>query len=573
MKYFKCSIFCIIMTAALFSYEEMSFEELLGLKVSTATKTATSIKDIPNKVIIITEDDIKNRNYRYLVDIFDDLPGVQVMPLQQAEHRTHVLVRGIWQNNKILVLFNGLKINPPENRNFTFGDTISLANVKRIEFIYGPTSALYGADAVNGIINIITKDYRDLGYTLETGSSWGRYNKTDSHVICGFESGPINCVILGAFHYSQGPDLLTDYSDFYAPIRSTNIANMGGKEVFEVPSLSYDIQLNAHIDDHTTINYMRTYSEESSSMGLAPDTFEFSKAAVWAWCQDNVSIQNEINIIDSLILRTFLGYNHFEINPKSNFINGFFIPGKFVRDDFKYGRGMRFSIAEELIFSIQKLQAVLGIYYDDTYTLTKVSTVTGEDANKRYPISYQVNPAVPIPENNYQSYGAYLQFQYQIISSLDIIAGIRADKVWYFAPSYNPRIGLVWNPMQNFIFRINYARAFLTPSPWYMFENFSNAAFPGPGTVGGLPNTDLEPEDYDTIDCGFTFALIRNLWIDISGFYSKSDNYLLHNRISEVPFEYTPQIGNTDPLVVSNADAIFANENAGEVQAWGGRAH
>ena len=81
----------------------------------------------------------------------------------EAETGAHVIVRGIWQNNKILVLYNGHKITSPEGKDFIFGrHNWSLANVKRVEFIYGPASALYGADAVSAVINIVPKDWKDL---------------------------------------------------------------------------------------------------------------------------------------------------------------------------------------------------------------------------------------------------------------------------------------------------------------------------------------------------------------------------------------------------------------------------
>jgi outer membrane receptor protein involved in Fe transport len=200
---------------------QLSLEALMNQKVETATKTATGLRQIPNRVVVVTADEIRLRGYRYLIELVENLPGIQVMNFVEAETGAHVIVRGIWQNNKILVLYNGHKITSPEGKDFIFGrHDWSLANVRRVEFIFGPASALYGADAVSAVINIVPKDFQDLqGHHVEATLGYGINNTVEADAATGFRSDPLQIRVDGAFHHSSGPNFLNAYPDYYAPLR------------------------------------------------------------------------------------------------------------------------------------------------------------------------------------------------------------------------------------------------------------------------------------------------------------------------------------------------------------------
>ena len=552
----------------------MSIEELLDVRIGAATRTWTELRNIPSKVIVITAQDIRRRNYKYLIDIFDDLPEVQVLPKVQAESRTHVLVRGIWQNNKILILYNGQKINLPANNPVSLGQWLSLDTVERIEFIYGPASALYGADVVNGILSITTKSVHDLKpHRLELSAAYGRFNEVVAHAGGGYQYGPLQVTGSVAYRHDDGPNLKKDYPDYYAPIDSPEYTAAGGRRVFESPSQSYDIQFEARLGQTTRLQYMRNYSRASTSLGLSPAVFENSKEAFWGWSQDSIGLGHILTLSSRVVLRTRIDYGHYRVDPGSNFINTFFLDFKtFVRDDYKFARGVRYSLTEDVVYTSpeERLQIVAGVRGEDNYTLVKVSTVTGLPATEKYPISYQTHTAIPIPEVNYQSYGGFAQAQYRVVKGLVATVGAGLDKVWYFSSSFNPRLGLTWSPTEAINLRTSYARAFLTPAPYYLYENCNNAAFPGPGTTACLPNQTLKSEKYQTTDLGGSFGIGRHLSLEADLFYTQNSNYMLYERLATPPFSYTPPIGNVPPRTITTASGILTNENAGRVQAFGG---
>jgi outer membrane receptor protein involved in Fe transport len=566
----------------------LSLEQLLNQKLETATRTITPILQIPNRVEIITDDQIRRRGYRYLIELVEDLPGVQSMNYVEAETGAHVVVRGIWQNNKILVLYDGHKITSPEGKDFIFGrHNWSLANVKRVEFIYGPASALYGADAVSAVINIVPKDFKDLdGHHLEASAGYGLYNTVEADVAAGFQFNQLKVRVDGAFHRSDGPNFLEDYGDYYSYLRSPMyIAQKGllqpnGEPVWVAPSISYHVGVLANLGENTKLQYLRIYSEEQSAMGFNPALFEFSRDNIWAWYQDNAGLTHELALSDDLTLRTLLTYNHQQCDPKTQFINNFFNDGlSFTRSDYKMFRSIRLGATEELVHTSQlfghQLQLVLGARFEDIYSLSKISTTTGEPARLRYPINYQTNGLVPNGEVNFHALGGYFQAQYEPADRLNVVAGVNVDKVWHYETAFNPRVGATFAPVEPLTLRASVARAYLVPAPAYQFEGFNNAAFPGPGTIGAIPNPELEPEVYLTFETGLTAVLLhKKLLVDVSAFHTANDNYLMRQRrlvldpMNRLP--YTPGFLEKPPLLVDGATAVLSSENGGVVRAYGG---
>ena len=125
-----------------------------------------------SNVSVIDAETIQARNPGSVVDLLRDLPGVFV---QQSGGRGSVVslfTRGA-KPNFTLVLLDGVKANDPTNTrggSYDFS-TLDLNDIERIEFVRGPASAIYGSDAVGGVINIIS---RRGGDTLDAGAEGGR---------------------------------------------------------------------------------------------------------------------------------------------------------------------------------------------------------------------------------------------------------------------------------------------------------------------------------------------------------------------------------------------------------------
>ena len=133
-------------------------EDVFEETVVTASKGAQSPLDAPNSTSIITEQDVRLSGITKIPELLRRLAGVDIMEVTGAQ--AEVSLRGFNQrlSNKVLVLVNGRSVYV-DLLGATFWQTLSIGveDIERIEVVRGPGSALYGADAFNGVINIITK--------------------------------------------------------------------------------------------------------------------------------------------------------------------------------------------------------------------------------------------------------------------------------------------------------------------------------------------------------------------------------------------------------------------------------
>lgn len=145
----------------------LSLEELLDVQVAIVSKKPTSISTTPAAVTVISAEDIRRSGARTLPEILRQAPGVQAA--QQNANYWGVSIRGFNDSfaNKLLVMMDGRSLYTPlfSGTFWDVQDTL-LEDIERIEIVRGPGSTVWGANAVNGVVNIITKSAKDTQGTL-----------------------------------------------------------------------------------------------------------------------------------------------------------------------------------------------------------------------------------------------------------------------------------------------------------------------------------------------------------------------------------------------------------------------
>lgn len=124
--------------------------------VVTASRVPESVESTPAAVTIITRKDLEKRATRDVADALREVPGLIISRTGSSGKATSIFTRG-GSSKDTLVLWNGVEINNPFFAGYNFG-TFSTAGVDRIEIVRGPFSALYGSDAVSGVVNILADD-------------------------------------------------------------------------------------------------------------------------------------------------------------------------------------------------------------------------------------------------------------------------------------------------------------------------------------------------------------------------------------------------------------------------------
>jgi iron complex outermembrane receptor protein len=148
---------------------EFSIEDLMQVKVVSASKTEQALQDTAAAVFVITADDIRRSGVTHVMDALRLAPGVEVARIDSS--RWAISIRGFNGRfaNKLLVLIDGRTIyNAQFSGVYWELQDLFLPDIERIEVIRGPGGSLWGANAVNGVINIITKNAKDTPGGLVT---------------------------------------------------------------------------------------------------------------------------------------------------------------------------------------------------------------------------------------------------------------------------------------------------------------------------------------------------------------------------------------------------------------------
>lgn len=160
-----CAVLLLHISAAAYSREDdggidftsLSLEELKNVKITSASRTPEKLSETAAAVFVITGDDIRRSGATNIPEVLRMAPGVQVARISATEWAVNI--RGLNEqfSNKLLVLVDGRSVYTHVYSGvfWDMQDTL-LEDIERIEIIRGPGAALWGVNAVNGVINIIT---------------------------------------------------------------------------------------------------------------------------------------------------------------------------------------------------------------------------------------------------------------------------------------------------------------------------------------------------------------------------------------------------------------------------------
>jgi vitamin B12 transporter len=130
-------------------------ERPLGTVVVTATRTEAPLESVTNSISVVSEQDIADRQAITVTDALRNVPGVDVAQPGSPGTATSVFIRGA-NSGQSLILFDGVEVNSPTLGGFNFGN-IMTDDVGRIEVLRGAGGALYGSQAIGGVVNVISK--------------------------------------------------------------------------------------------------------------------------------------------------------------------------------------------------------------------------------------------------------------------------------------------------------------------------------------------------------------------------------------------------------------------------------
>ncbi|WP_165933477.1 TonB-dependent receptor plug domain-containing protein [Arundinibacter roseus] len=133
------------------------------IQITSVSKKAENLLQVPATVMVITEKDIEQRGYQSLEQMLHDLPGFDIAKGNGPGY-SYFYQRGYRAvaNDRTLLLIDGVEENDLVSNNIPISRQYPISDIERVEVIYGPASTLYGANAFAGVINVITKSHKSI---------------------------------------------------------------------------------------------------------------------------------------------------------------------------------------------------------------------------------------------------------------------------------------------------------------------------------------------------------------------------------------------------------------------------
>src|SRR5450432_2498696 len=201
--------------------DDLSLKDLLNVKIVSVSKNAESLFDAPLSASVVTRGEIRKAGSTSIMEALRLVPGMIVREQSNGNYDIHI--RGMDNtapnasfdiaSTTMLVMIDSRPIYS-YLRGGTFWETlpVDLDDVEKIEVIRGPAAALYGPNAVNGVINIITRQLKKEGLNLVANAQKGTYHTTIHNASIGYKSGKWGMIASGNY---QGRDRTqTSYYEF-----------------------------------------------------------------------------------------------------------------------------------------------------------------------------------------------------------------------------------------------------------------------------------------------------------------------------------------------------------------------
>ncbi len=456
----------------------MPLEALMQVKVSTATLLTQRVADAPAAVVVLTAADIRDYGWRTLADALASLPG-----LYTSYDRTYNYLgaRGFRRpgdyNSRFLLLIDGMRINDAVFDQASIGTDfpLDLDLVERIEFVPGPGSAVYGSNALFGVINVVTKTGKNLNGTQVAGSV-GSFGERRARASYGWHGSNGADVVLSATSYDRsGQDLY--FSEFDTPDQNNGVAQGldYDRAQYLFAKIAYgDYRLSAGYGNRTKGVPAAPYSANFNQPFSTTDTHSF------------------VN----------LAYRHV-FTPTVE------LAGQLYWDRYDY-RSPSIYGSDPAVVNMDGDRAIwYGADIHATFTgLARNRIVLGANVTRdasQYQYNYNVDPYQQILDsrrsNNFG--GVYLEDEVNLTDRVTVNVGARADALPVGGTNVSPRLALIFRATPQDTLKLLYGGAYRAPNAYERYYTI-----PGPGGQSGNPS--LKPEHITTHEFIYDRAVGEN---------------------------------------------------------------
>ncbi|CAM3390990.1 TonB-dependent receptor domain-containing protein [Arcobacter aquimarinus] len=496
--------------------------KLEEITVTTAAGYEQKLVDAPASISVITQEDLQKKPYANLLDAVKDVEGVDIGESTDKSGQGTVSMRGMG-SDYTLVLIDGKRQNnngdiyPNDFGGLQFANIPPISMIERVEVVRGPMSTLYGADAMGGVINIITKKISkewtgaiSHSRTFQTDSSWGNKDTTDVSIMGPLIENKLGLSLRGSFYDNEesnpewakatfnGADASKNNNSFGANGKTMDNQNwtFGAgltftpndahtiKADFDIAKQKYD---NTNASVGTVDSYQTIYTNQR--VGYAPiqrmerEQYSLSWEANWDLGKSTVGIHHieSQNLGRSLPLsaeeRLYIKNNKPGWGNLAGAMNDPYFVDLMPRPKRTLeSKNTTYSAKYELPLNNHFL--VVGAEYLDAQMKDGVFGMSEGKTNGK---------------KEYGQYSVFAEDSWSIIDPLTLTFGGRYDKHEDFGSHVSPRVYATYTVNDNWTVKGGVATGYKTPKTSDLQEGITG--FGGQGTSPFIGNPDLKPEE------------------------------------------------------------------------------
>ncbi|MCG8632456.1 MAG: TonB-dependent receptor [Desulfobacterales bacterium] len=493
MKDIKGRLLLSLLSVLLMASTGLSEEGINRLEdiVITGTKTPHTLQDVPVQTIVITREDIERKNAQNIMDLLKDIPGIQTANHNDifGTYTWMAKMRGLdFNSGYALILVDGQRAmgcgQSGGMGEYGVGlNQVPVELVERIEVVKGPGSALYGSDAMAGIVNIITKKppKEGKGYA---GAAYGRYDVQKEESNGSRESAPGTRDLAKAYASYGGP--VTEDTGYFLHYNYES-----ADDIEEDPRQA---------QRHSVFGKLDTRLTAKTDLSLSAELIDYEKEGRQEEDSWRISGIMDFRLSEKHAL-ALKGYTY-----TWDFTHGY--PG------YTYGYKVG-----DVGYNQAELQYTWDVNTWNTLVAGGEFQVQGID----YTIENDDGSVVRVNED-VETSSLYLQDETVLWDVLTLVGGVRYDHHSTFGDEVNPKFSLMARPGDTTTLRASFGTSFKSPTIRQLYYSTPYRH----GSYYAQANPDLKPETAVGYDISVEQWLLKNrLMVDLGYFRNDIDDMVV----------------------------------------------
>lgn len=421
-----------------FSWDEWAMAEVIVLVekegelnevVVSATRTDRTVEDLPMPISVVGKKAIQETGGIRLSEVLSEQTGLQIV----SNHGTGLQMQGL-DTDYILILLDGEPLIGRTAGTFDL-NRISVSNIERIEILKGPASAIYGSDAMAGVVNIITKS-GGQGKKVDLGLRQRSFNTWNPYLDLGIRKEKWNVAALYDYYTTDGYDLSPEVT---------------GHTQNPYWSHNAQLKLGANLGSGWNFNvFMRGYAERATGFLAVEET----------------SGQELLDVVDKR--------NEVNVNPTLRYKpnNDWLITLRTMSTIFKTSSVSKYQKEGEL-FDVQDFRQ----FYQRTELQTDYNVNQKQLLTLGLGFSGETVEATRYDDKNrFEATYFYLQHQWDVSDKINIVSGARGDFHSVYGSRLSPKLSGQYKFSKDFSWQLSIGSGFKAPDFRQLLLNFNNAS-------------------------------------------------------------------------------------------------